>query len=607
MERTRYIFTSDVHLGAESGAGSESEFVQFLQNLPADTAALYLLGDIFDFWFEKRGRKMGFESALEAIREMVESGVEVYFLQGNHDWWTFGGLERATGLKVLSPQPVLLTIAGRRFCLAHGDGLGKIGFKERAIQKFLKGRVSVALARALVPTSWIYALARVWSRSSRRSNSVHPYVFTEESPLYRFACACEAQRPVDCFIFGHIHRKIEMDTPSGARLYLLDDWSRGANWLEFDGLAITRRSAGKEAEPQETTTTETHHEQGHGSVAGHHDQKNTRAGITAPMYTLRGAGGAGIGDMGNIKTLAFLAEALSLGRIVISDLIDRSINLPSAEPLLSGSDLSLPVNPVYMDLRSLGHLMNRPKEAAYRNSAAELDKQSEIDYIKVHNIKMHLLHEKFLQDGAEVLGTDAYYSFWRRNKQWLERYSAYCTLRHKYGTGNNRYWSEPDYTSLLGDEHFINEYSEDLRFHCYVQFLLHSQLREAYEFAAGKGVALEIAAPGAATAEPLQLRWQRLGEEQRRNYYNGILGIEGEPPSELESWVAEAILAKELQQNPSAVLPLADWTSVTALACYNSHPRPVAGSGGSDLRMDIALEDLLQHKALLDCIRHITK
>ncbi len=606
MERTRYIFTSDVHLGAESGAGSESEFVQFLQNLPADTAALYLLGDIFDFWFEKRGRKMGFESVLKALRQTVRSGVEVYFLQGNHDWWTFGGLERATGLKVLSPQPVFLTIEGRRLCLAHGDGLGRIGFKERAIQKFLKGKVSIALARALVPASWIYALARVWSRSSRHNNSVNPYVFTEESPLYRFACACEAERPVDCFIFGHIHRNIEMDTPSGARLYLLDEWSRGANWLEFDGHTITRRSAGTPAETQHTTTTETHHEQGHGSVAGHHDQKNSRAGISAPMYTLRGSGGAGIGDLGDLKTLASLAEALSLGRIVISDLTDRSINLPSQEPVLCDGRLSLPINPVYMDLRALGRLMNRPKEATYRDLAAALDSQSEIDYVKVHNIKMHLLHEKFLQDGAEVLGTDAYYAFWRRNKHWMERYSTYCTLRHKYGTGNNRYWSEPDYTALLGDEHFINEYSEDLRFHCYVQFVLHNLLSEAYDFAKERGVTLEIAAPGATTAEPLCLRWQNLDQEQRRKYYNGTLGIEGEPPATLESWVAEAILSKELQQNPGAVLPLADWTGITALACYSSHPRPVAGSDNRDLRMDISLEDLLQHKALLDCIRHIT-
>ncbi len=607
MERTRYIFTSDVHLGAETGAGSESDFVQFLQNLPADTAALYLLGDIFDFWFEKRGHKTGFDGAVEAIRQTVARGVEVYFLQGNHDWWTFGGLEKATGLKVLRPQPVFLTIAGRRFCLAHGDGLGKIGFKERAIQKFLKGRVSIALARALVPASWLYAFARVWSRSSRHKGSVNPYVFSQESPLYRFACACEATRPVDFFIFGHIHRDIEMDTPSGAKLYLLDEWSQGPSWLEFDGNTITRRSSRTAAEPQDTTTTETHHEQGHDSVAGHHDQKNLKAGISAPMYTLRGAGGAGIGDLGNLKTLASLAEALSLGRIVVTDLIDRSINLPAQEPLLVGGDLSLPINPVYMDLQTLGHLMNRPKEASYREAAAALDSQSEIDYVKVHNIKMHLLHEKFLQDGAEVLGTDAYYAFWRRNKQWLERYSTYCTLRHKYGTGNNRYWSEPDYTSLLGDEHFINEYSEDLRFHCYVQFLLHSQLRDAFDFAAGKGVALEIAPAGVATAEPLSLRWQNLSSEERRKYYNGTLGIEGEPPAELESWIAEAIVAKELQQNPGAVLPLADWTGVTALSCYSSHPRPVAGSVGSDLRMDISLEDLLQHKALLDCIRHITK
>ena len=100
MERGRYIFTSDLHLGAEKCAASKEDFISFLGNLPGDTGALYLLGDIFDFWFERKRRPTGFDDVLEALKRVVDGGIEVFFLKGNHDWWTFGRLERITGIKV---------------------------------------------------------------------------------------------------------------------------------------------------------------------------------------------------------------------------------------------------------------------------------------------------------------------------------------------------------------------------------------------------------------------------------------------------------------------------------------------------------------------------
>ena len=98
MERKRYIFTSDLHLGAERYAASQEDFISFLANLPKDTCALYLLGDVFDFWFERKLRPVGFEVVLKALSDTVARGVEVFFLKGNHDWWTFGRL-------VSSPSP----------------------------------------------------------------------------------------------------------------------------------------------------------------------------------------------------------------------------------------------------------------------------------------------------------------------------------------------------------------------------------------------------------------------------------------------------------------------------------------------------------------------
>ena len=245
MERGRYIFTSDLHLGADRYAASPEDFISFLGSLPDDTRALYLLGDIFDFWFERKRRPAGFEPVLDALKRVVDGGVEVFFLKGNHDWWTFGRLERDTGIKVLEPQPVLINLAGQRFCIAHGDALGPMDFRSRLTKGLLKGRLSIFMARYLVPERLLYRLAALWSGASRHTNTQNPYVFNTGSPLYRFACEYEKEHPVDCFIFGHIHSAVSMETPGGAPLHLLDDWSAGPNWIEFDGETIIRKGGEK--------------------------------------------------------------------------------------------------------------------------------------------------------------------------------------------------------------------------------------------------------------------------------------------------------------------------------------------------------------------------
>ena len=237
----RYIFASDMHLGAAGCPDAEAHFVSFLADLPSDTRALYLLGDVFDFWFEQHGGcPAGFENVLDAIAAVVNRGVEVYFFKGNHDWWTFGYLASRTGAHVVHRQPVCHTLAGKRFCLAHGDGLGPLDLRERCTQLFLKGRVTIALAR-ITPTRWLYGWARRWSGASRHSNDLNPYTFDTGSPLYRFACDFEKEQPVDYFIFGHIHRSISLTTPGGATMVILNDWSQGPNWLEFDGETLVRK------------------------------------------------------------------------------------------------------------------------------------------------------------------------------------------------------------------------------------------------------------------------------------------------------------------------------------------------------------------------------
>ena len=125
MGKKLTYFVSDVHLGLQVAdpAAREARFVGFLRSLPEETAALYLLGDIWDFWYEYRDVvPKGYVRVLAAIQDLMDRGVDVYFLQGNHDVWTYSYFEEL-GMKRLE-QPALVEIGGRMFCLGHGDGLG---------------------------------------------------------------------------------------------------------------------------------------------------------------------------------------------------------------------------------------------------------------------------------------------------------------------------------------------------------------------------------------------------------------------------------------------------------------------------------------------------
>ena len=115
-------FVSDVHLGLDykDAAERERRFASFLQTLPAETEKLFLLGDIFDFWYEyKNVVPRGFTRTLGALAALVDRGVEVHFFNGNHDIWTYNYFEQEIGMIMERRQPAVFEISGKRFCIGH--------------------------------------------------------------------------------------------------------------------------------------------------------------------------------------------------------------------------------------------------------------------------------------------------------------------------------------------------------------------------------------------------------------------------------------------------------------------------------------------------------
>ena len=162
-------FVSDVHLGLQVNdpADRERRFAGFLRSLPENTEALYLLGDIWDFWYEYRDVvPKGYVRVFSALQDLMDRGVKVYFFQGNLDVWTYSYFEEL-GMKKLV-QPALVEIGGKRFCLGHGDGLGPVPFGYRFLRGLFHNRLAQCLFSMLHPRI-AFGFGYGWSRGNRRA------------------------------------------------------------------------------------------------------------------------------------------------------------------------------------------------------------------------------------------------------------------------------------------------------------------------------------------------------------------------------------------------------------------------------------------------------
>ena len=248
-ERNLVYFVADVHLGLRMADPAERErrFVSFLKGLRQEPVrALYLLGDIWDFWYEYRDvvPREGSRVVAELI-QLMDEGVEVWFCPGNHDIWTYSYFE-SLGMHRFD-QPLFVTLDGRDFCLGHGDLLGGASFGYTLMLKVFRCRLAQWLYSTLHP--WLaFRVGLAWSHSSRRQHT--PYHFRgADEPLYKYCERVSQERHVDCFIFGHYHDAVDLTLPTGARLCVLKDWMRGGMPCGvFNGSAFELRFPGSLSE-----------------------------------------------------------------------------------------------------------------------------------------------------------------------------------------------------------------------------------------------------------------------------------------------------------------------------------------------------------------------
>lgn len=236
--RNKVYFLSDAHLGSKSHVDSvetERKLCRWLEEVRGDAAQIFLLGDIFDYWYEYRYVvPRGFTRLLGKLAEMTDEGVEIHFFSGNHDLWLSDYLSKECGL-ILHLEPFITEIGGRKFFLAHGDGLGDDSRTFQFLRKVFHSKFLQKCFSSIHPR-WTIPLAHVWSSSSRQSGGVIPYLGEEREHLISFAKNKLKEIPdINFFIFGHRHILVDLPIGEQSRVIMLGDWITLFSYAEFDG------------------------------------------------------------------------------------------------------------------------------------------------------------------------------------------------------------------------------------------------------------------------------------------------------------------------------------------------------------------------------------
>lgn len=242
----KIYFLSDAHLGSraiEHSRTHERRLVSFLDKIKDKAEAVYMLGDMFDFWYEyKNVVPKGFTRFLGKVSELTDRGVEVHFFTGNHDMWCLSYFEKECGM-IIHRQPCVVELSGKVFFLAHGDEFStERSF--RVLRSIFHNRFLQWLFSSLHPR-WSISMGLGWARHSMLKHKVKgdtPFKGEENEDCVKYARKyLETHPTVDCFIFGHRHIDEDIVLGDSSRCIFLGDWIGTFAYVVFDGVTIERK------------------------------------------------------------------------------------------------------------------------------------------------------------------------------------------------------------------------------------------------------------------------------------------------------------------------------------------------------------------------------
>jgi UDP-2,3-diacylglucosamine hydrolase len=242
--KKKIYFASDFHLGIDArltSAERERQIVRWLDQIRVDAEAIYLVGDVFDFWFEyKTVIPKGYVRLFGKLAELRDANIPIYFFTGNHDMWMFRYFEEEFDIPIYR-SPIIREHHGKTFYIGHGDGLGPGDHGYKFLKKVFANPVCQWLFARIHPNFGI-GMANFWSGKSRSANPETPkFLGTKDEWLLVYSEAQLIKNPsIDYFIFGHRHLPIDYTLKNGSSRYInLGEWMNFNSYAVFDGQTTT--------------------------------------------------------------------------------------------------------------------------------------------------------------------------------------------------------------------------------------------------------------------------------------------------------------------------------------------------------------------------------
>lgn len=234
----RAYFASDFHLGVPSFEKSmerEKKIVRWLDSISKDAQIIFLVGDLFDFWFEYNTVvPKGFTRFLGKLAELSDNGIQLVIFTGNHDLWMFGYLEQELNATVVK-DPIDITINDYSILIGHGDGLGPHDKGYKALKKIFTNSFFQWCFHRIHPNLGI-GLANYWSKKSRAQGHDKEQEFLGDGEwLWAYAKKKERQKHRDLYLFGHRHLPLDLAVGENSRYVNLGEWINNYTYGEFDG------------------------------------------------------------------------------------------------------------------------------------------------------------------------------------------------------------------------------------------------------------------------------------------------------------------------------------------------------------------------------------
>jgi len=234
----KIFFASDFHLGLETGSPPlvrEKKVVSWLDKIAPQADEIYLVGDVFDFWYEyKRVVPRGFTRFLGTVSKITDAGIPVHFFTGNHDMWIGDYLTNECGV-IMHTKPFTTFFNGKKFHIAHGEGLGSKNSGYKILLGIFHSRITTALFSSLHPSIGV-GLGHRWSLSSRLATGISlEFMGEDKEDLIRYALSFSVADKIDFFIFGHRHLAMSYKLKNGAEILFLGDWIKHSSFAEWDG------------------------------------------------------------------------------------------------------------------------------------------------------------------------------------------------------------------------------------------------------------------------------------------------------------------------------------------------------------------------------------